>query len=163
MRKHLPILFALCSATGCDRATGLRTIEPVIVLVGHPSTSDGGTVGATDAGTACTLPFGGPDCCGDTNQRVGEATCTGAEYVCGAGSLCSCAGSAATFHCVDVCGGDGFVSAVCLGSEWGCPQGLIKTSDCEPGTCFGDPGECCIAPHCEAGQWTCESIRDPCR
>ncbi len=145
---------------GCGRLSGVTPIEPRLAVIGV----DAGHVedGGVPTSSMCSLPFEGPDCCGDTGSRVGSAQCSDQSYVCETGTLCTCLNAAAGFHCVDVCGGDAFVSATCSATGWTCASGLIKTSDCPAGTCFGDPGECCIGPQCLQGQWTCQSIREPC-
>jgi len=161
MRTSLLVLLVLLVA-GCGRSIGLRPIDkPPVTVIGI--SADAGTV---DAGIAalvsCSLPFGGPDCCGSTNARVGSASCSDGGYVCEAGALCACQGAPAAFHCVDVCGGDAYTGAVCTLAGWACPQGLIKTSDCPAGTCFGEPGDCCIGAQCNLGAWTCQALRSPC-
>lgn len=162
MRLRELAVSALLLATACPQVPVSQPIRPTLHLA-----VDGGFDGGVDGGftqpPTCTLPFGGPDCCSSAGARVGGATCTTSGYVCSEGTLCLCNGTSAGFHCIDACGTDAFVSATCGTSGWQCPTGLIKTTDCPAGTCFGEPGDCCIGPHCVDGQWTCDSIRDPCQ
>jgi hypothetical protein len=160
------VLGVLMAAVACVQEPALRPIVPRLTI--EVAEVDGGApdAGASDAGNpsafVCALPFGGPDCCGASGARVGSASCSDAGYRCQMGSACTCLGTVAPFHCVDSCAGDAYVGAVCGPSGWGCPQGLIKTSECAEGTCFGEPGDCCVGARCVSGEWTCRSIRSPC-
>jgi hypothetical protein len=101
-------------------------------------------------------PFG-VDCCVN-GQRVGAARCIDGAQVCEAGDLCTCEGAAQTFNCVDFCGTDAVTGPVCVSGAWQCASGLMKTSECASGTCWGEPGDCCVQPACVDGAWTCASL-----
>jgi hypothetical protein len=140
--------------SACGRVTPLRTLEPegATAVARHDA-------GATAPPSGCDVAFGGPDCCaGDgTGARVTSATCQAGSYVCSQGAVCSCHGQAQTFFCTDFCGSDAFVEPTCGAAGWLCPSGLIETSSCPKGTCWGEPGEGCLAV-CRDGEWTCEPL-----
>ena len=136
---------------GCGRA-GL--VAPVSLR------SDGGALrpSVPDAGgRACVdAPFG-VDCCAN-GQRVTGARCVDGAQVCDVGEICACAGEAQTFNCVDFCGTDAVTGPSCVNGAWQCATGLMKTSDCASGTCWGEPGDCCVEPACVDGAWSCASL-----
>ena len=122
--------------------------------------ADGAPVDATQGGCPGSFPFVGPDCCDSRGQRLGSAECSGSTWQCEApGSLCLCQGRAQDSGCTDACGSDAFDSLQCEGNAWVCGPGMIKTSDCPPGTCWGDPGPCCdeggnpVNLVCQDGKW----------
>jgi hypothetical protein len=150
--KRFVLLLLVCA---CGRHQPLRNVDPPGVRV------DAGTLPKP---SECTIPFGGPSCCGSDGRRVGSADCVDEQYVCSAGAVCSCEGQPQTFHCSDFCGSDAFVDPVCGAGGWFCPSGLKSTADCPAGTCWGEPGDLCPAV-CVNGVWTCDDtdggIRDP--
>lgn len=136
---------------GCGRASLLTPLSVRADAGGRISiTADGGARTCDDA------PFG-VDCCVN-GQRVTSASCVDGAQVCEAGEPCSCAGVAQTFNCVDFCGTDAVSAPVCRFGQWQCASGLMKTSDCPRGTCWGEPGDCCAQPACVDGAWTCASL-----
>jgi hypothetical protein len=107
-----------------------------------------------------SFPFSGPSCCGAQGQRIGSADCKAGQWLCEApGALCLCDGKPQAYSCSDLCGSDVFFEPTCEGGAWTCGPGKVKTSDCPPGTCWGEPGQCCdesgtpVAPVCDNGSW----------
>lgn len=145
MNRKIAAVIVLSAA--CGRAPPLRSIDPSGVAV------DAGRLAKPNH---CTVAFGGPDCCAADGRRTTQATCVDNEYACGTGTICSCADMPQTFHCSDFCGSDAYVSPICGSAGWQCPAGLIATSDCPPGTCWGEPGDACVS-QCVDGVWVCET------
>lgn len=144
LRLQVTALLALgaCGRTASIDA-GVTAPDAAIVLRG-------------DAGAAACTPFG-VDCCRD-GQRVTSASCVDGAAVCGDGAFCTCGGEAQTFNCVDFCGTDAVAGPMCENGVWRCERGLMPTSDCPPGTCWGEPGDCCRNPRCVNGAWECAAI-----
>jgi hypothetical protein len=70
------------------------------------------------------------------------------------------------YACADVCGSDIIAFPSCVDGAWQCvPPMSLRTDECPPGTCWGDPGECaCCANNgggepvpadCMDGEWFC--------
>ena len=148
MHRFVVLAAAAVTFAACGRDHPLRSIDSSGVAV------DAGQLPKPDN---CTVAFTGPDCCDAAQQRLGSAACVDGDYVCTSGEICGCHGQAQTFHCSDFCGSDAFVSATCGGAGWICPPGLIETSSCPPDTCWGEPGDLCLAARCVEGRWVCEN------
>ncbi|MBK7865053.1 MAG: hypothetical protein IPJ65_41930 [Archangiaceae bacterium] len=147
MLRVTPLFLLL--AISCGRS------YPVIGTVSPPSlTLDAGRIEPDAGPTGCNVPFGGPNCCDSAGTHVGGATCTADRYTCTTGTVCACAGEPQAFYCSDVCGSDAYINPTCGAAGWFCPSGLIKTTDCEPGTCWGEPGDACQT-RCVDGRWSC--------
>jgi hypothetical protein len=114
--------------------------------------------GVPDAGHArCDeAPFG-VDCC-VSGQRVSSSRCENGAQTCDTGEICACGGAAQRFNCVDFCGTDAVTSPECVSGQWQCASGLIDSAQCPAGTCWGEPGDCCVNPSCVEGAWSCESL-----
>lgn len=146
LRLQVTLLLALGA---CGRTS---TVDAGVVAL------DASVVVPRDAGlTACEAAPFGVDCCRN-GQRVTSARCVNGAQVCDDGAPCSCGGVAQTFNCVDFCGTDAVSGPECVNGVWRCASGLISTSTCPAGTCWGLPGDCCQQPRCEAGEWKCAAI-----
>lgn len=134
----------------------------LLVACGEPTRPLGPD--AADAGPGATCTSDGPTappCCGQAGNRLRAADCVDGAWTCAEGAACECQGVPATFICTDTCGSDAFIDPTCSEEGWTC-RGMQRTSDCPAGTCWGYPGDCCVAPACVDGRWQCESILDPC-
>lgn len=147
--RHLS-LCALLSFSACGSGKGITGLLSLDSGVGLP---DGGD-STGDGGFPCRgqLPV---DCCGSAGQRLSSATCTAQGFTCEMGQICQCAGKPQTSVCADVCGSDSYIGPECTAQGFQCPSGLIETSSCPKGTCWGEPGDCCLDPRCENGAWVC--------
>lgn len=113
-----------------------------------------------DAGMPCIGPLG-PPCCDVEGQRLRSASCVEGQWSCEADAFCTCRGAPARGVCTDFCGSDAFVDPSCEADGWSCGA-LQSTETCPAGTCFGDPGECCLGPVCKDGAWRCTALKVPC-
>lgn len=156
------IRFALLTLVlcGCNDVFALR--PAAVTLAGRPAVT--GPPVIPDAGVAGTAPLVGPElgppCCDSAGARVSGANCGAFGCSCSTGVLCACAGAPAQFLCSDFCGSDALADPVCGANGWECDQGLIRTDSCAQGTCWGEPGDCCVNPQCFDGRWVCDSIAD---
>lgn len=139
LRFQMTLLLALCA---CERVERVE-LHPEVRLV------------AKSTQPTCS-PFG-VDCC-DDGVRVTSTSCVNEVPTCERGSICSCGGVEQSFNCVNFCGTDAFTGPSCVNGEWRCDDGLISSSTCPDNTCWGEPGDCCKQPRCEAGQWQCAAI-----
>lgn len=155
------LFFFLLLASACGRTTLARCENCVFA---PPSIADAGRPIAPDAGQprdagiqlACDGRPTGPDCC-EGGRRVTSASCLADRWVCERGAYCECGGAPQGFSCSDFCGSDIIQPPACISGRWACGGGLVETSSCSPGTCWGFPGDNCLDAECVAGRWLCSN------
>lgn len=161
MRQTFSMLVVLNLACG-----GPVRLAPSLAAgaVDRTEAADAGPTSAptrVDGGVDCN-PTVATDCC-DGDTRLTSAVCgDDGRYVCLQGKTCACFGKPQQFMCSDFCGSDIIQPPTCFAEGFGCPQGMVRTDACPVDTCWGEPGECCLNPRCEAGVWKCEAVGPGC-
>lgn len=120
-------------------------------------------VDSPDAAVTLLTAFAGPDgppCCDSAGNRVTSAQCSEGVCRCAVGAFCVCQGAPAGFLCTDFCGSDAVMDPECSDTGYTCPRGFTQTNSCPSGTCWGEPGDCCVNPSCVDGAWRCAEIAD---
>lgn len=159
-----PLLLSLVVLAGCgDSGVLVNTAIPDETPTPVAKTEVISVLTRVDSGTPPVSPYAGPDgppCCDSAGARLTSASCTAGICTCSTGTFCLCAGAPAAFACSDFCGSDAFIDAQCTAEGWSCGSGMVRTDSCAAGTCWGEPGDCCVNPSCVDGAWQCSEIAD---